>query len=125
MRIDQRAFTPTTFSKNRERLLNEVIAKEFFAEVLSRARLRRYLSSEHFSVDGTLLKAWASHKSFKPKPGNDQPGGGPNSGDPDSASPDAGGPDAGGGEAGGPGSGTVEGRNVERDWKSLSSLLCK
>ena len=102
MRIDQRAFTPTTFSKNRERLLNEDIAKEFFAQVLTRAKLRRYLSSDHFSVDGTLLKAWASHKSFKPKPGNDQPASGPDSGGPDS---------------GGPGSGTVEGRNVERDWK--------
>jgi transposase len=113
MRIDQPAFTPTTFSKNRKRLLNEDVAKEFFAQVLARAKLRRYTSSDHFSVDGTLLKAWASHKSFKPKPANDKPdtdGSDPNSADP-------GGPDPGGPTSGGSDSPTIEGRNVERDWK--------
>jgi transposase len=67
MRIDQPAFDPTTFTKNRERLLEHEVADEFFAAVVRQAKLRRYISSDHFSVDGTLLKAWASHKSFKPK----------------------------------------------------------
>ena len=70
MRIDQAAFDATTFSKNRQRLLDHEVADEFFAAVVRQAKLRRYTSSEHFSVDGTLLKAWASHKSFKPKDGS-------------------------------------------------------
>ena len=65
--IDAAAFDPTTFTKNRERLLGQEIADRFFAAVVRQAKLRRYVSSEHFSVDGTLLEAWASHKSFKPK----------------------------------------------------------
>jgi transposase len=69
MRIDQPAFDATVFTKNRKRLLQHEIADEFFAAVVRQAKLRRYVSSEHFSVDGTLLKAWASHKSFKPKDG--------------------------------------------------------
>jgi transposase len=69
MRIDQPAFDATTFTKNRKRLLGHEVADEFFAAVVRQAKLRRYVSSEHFSVDGTLLKAWASHKSFKPKDG--------------------------------------------------------
>ena len=69
MRIDQRAFDATVFTKNRERLLEHEVADEFFAAVVRQAKLRRYISSEHFTVDGTLLKAWASHKSFKPKDG--------------------------------------------------------
>jgi hypothetical protein len=64
--IDDKAFDATTFSKNRKRLLEHEIADEFFAAVVSEAKLRRYMSSDHFSVDGTLLQAWASHKSFKP-----------------------------------------------------------
>ncbi len=67
MRIDQPAFEASTFSKNRRRLLDHDVADEFFAAVMRQAKLRRYLSSEHFSVDGTLLEAWASHKSFQPK----------------------------------------------------------
>jgi len=67
--IDARAFDATTFSKNRMRLLDNEIADRFFAAVVAQAKLRRYVSSEHFSVDGTLLEAWASHKSFKPKDG--------------------------------------------------------
>jgi transposase len=74
MRIDQPAFDATTFTKNRERLLEHEVADEFFAAVVRQAKLRRYISSDHFSVDGTLLNAWASHKSFKPKDG---PKGGP------------------------------------------------
>ena len=69
MRIDQPAFDATTFSKNRKRLLEHQVADEFFAAVVRQAKLRRYVSSDHFSVDGTLLNAWASHKSFKPKDG--------------------------------------------------------
>lgn len=73
MRIDDRAFDATTFTKNRQRLLDHDVADEFFAAVVRQAKLRRYMSSDHFSVDGTLLEAWASHKSFKPK---DDPGDG-------------------------------------------------
>ncbi|HUF98759.1 MAG TPA: transposase [Ilumatobacter sp.] len=69
MRIDQPAFDATTFTKNRKRLLDHDVADEFFAAVVRQAKLRRYLSSDHFSVDGTPLNAWASHKSFKPKDG--------------------------------------------------------
>jgi transposase len=69
LRIDEPAFDATTFTKNRQRLLDHEVADEFFAAVVRQAKLRRYLSSDHFSVDGTLLNAWASHKSFKPKDG--------------------------------------------------------
>ena len=55
MRIDQRAFDATTFTKNRERLLAHEVADEFFAAVVDQAKLRRYVSSEHFSVD----RLWA------------------------------------------------------------------
>jgi len=67
--IDAQAFDATTFSKNRRRLLDHEIADRFFAAVVRQAKLRRYVSSDHFSVDGTLLEAWASHKSFQPKDG--------------------------------------------------------
>jgi transposase len=77
MNVDAPAFDPTTFTKNRERLLQHEVADRFFAAVVEQAKLRRYVSSEHFSVDGTLLEAWASHKSFRPK---DDPGGKPPSG---------------------------------------------
>jgi transposase len=77
MRIDEAAFDATTFTKNRQRLLDHEVADEFFAAVVRQAKLRRYLSSDHFSVDGTLLNAWASHKSFKPK---DRPSAGPPAG---------------------------------------------
>ncbi|MEY2433110.1 MAG: hypothetical protein QOC92_2835 [Acidimicrobiaceae bacterium] len=69
LRIDQPAFDATTFTKNRARLLDHAVADEFFAAVVRQAKLRRYISSDHFSVDGTLLQAWASHKSFRPKDG--------------------------------------------------------
>jgi transposase len=71
--IDARAFDATTFTKNRERLLCHEIADRFFAIVVAQAKLRRYVSSDHFSVDGTLLEAWASHKSFKTKDGSALP----------------------------------------------------
>lgn len=76
--LEGSAFDATTFSKNRQRLLDAEIADRFFAAVVAQAKLRRYVSSEHFSVDGTLLEAWASHKSFKPKDGSGS-GSGPDS----------------------------------------------
>ena len=61
------AFDAATFSKNKERLLEHEVAKEFLTVVLEEARRRRLLSEDHFTVDGTLLEAWASLKSFRPK----------------------------------------------------------
>jgi len=75
--IDAASFDASTFSKNRQRLLDHDVADEFFAAVVRQAKLRRYISSDHFSVDGTLLEAWASHKSFKPKGHDDSDGEGP------------------------------------------------
>ncbi len=66
---DEPAWDHSTFSKNRDRLLDGEIAAKFLAEVLTRPRVKRLLSSQHFSADGTLIEAWASLKSFKPKPG--------------------------------------------------------
>jgi len=71
--IDAKAFDASTFSKNRQRLLEHEIADRFFAAVVRQAKLRCYTSSDHFSVDGTLLEAWASHKSFQPKDGPRSP----------------------------------------------------
>ncbi len=65
------AFDASTFSKNKERLLEHEVAREFLAVVLEEARRRRLLSEDHFTVDGTLLEAWASLKSFRPKDGVD------------------------------------------------------
>jgi transposase len=72
MNIDDPVWDVTVFTKNRERLLAADVAKTLFAEVLEQARSRGLLSTEHFTVDGTLIEAWASHKSFKPKDGADQ-----------------------------------------------------
>jgi transposase len=72
MNIDDAVWDVTVFTKNRERLLAADVAKSLFAEVLAQARSRELLSSEHFTVDGTLIEAWASHKSFKRKDGSDQ-----------------------------------------------------
>ena len=83
LRIDERGFDASTFSKNRRRLLDHDIADRFFAAVVDAARLRRYCSSGHFSVDGTLLEAWASHKSFKPR----TTASGPDSGEPQRTEP--------------------------------------
>lgn len=79
LNVDDEGFDHSTFSRNRERLLGHEIADRFFAAVVRQAHLRRYLSGEHFSVDGTLLEAWASHKSFRPKDG-DRSGGPPSPG---------------------------------------------
>jgi transposase len=73
MGMDEVVWHHAVFSKNRERLLNEDVAKVFFQRVLERAK--PYLSDEHFTVDGTLIEAWASHKSFRPKDGGEPPSG--------------------------------------------------
>jgi transposase len=65
--LDDPIWDATTFTKNRDRLLDGDIADAFFAEVLAAVKQEGLLSDEHFTVDGTLLEAWASHKSFKPK----------------------------------------------------------
>jgi transposase len=69
--MDDPVWVPTVFTKNRDRLLQGDIAQAFFAEVLAQARAARLLSDEHFTVDGTLLEAWASPKSFKRRDGPD------------------------------------------------------
>lgn len=71
--MDDPVWDPTTFTKNRDRLLAGDIADAFFAEVLGAIKAEGLLSAEHFTVDGTLLEAWASQKSFKPKTGADGP----------------------------------------------------
>jgi transposase len=86
--IDDPVWDHSVFSKNRDRLLEHQVVEGFFTEVMRLADKRKLLSKEHFSVDGTLIQAWASHKSFTPKDGGD-PGAG-----------------SGGG-----------GRNAEADWK--------
>lgn len=65
------SFDPTSFGKNRDRLLEHDVAAKFFHEVVSEAKRRGLVSEDHFSVDGTLIEAWASLKSFRPKGDND------------------------------------------------------
>lgn len=65
--IDDAVWVPTVFSKNRDRLLNTDIAQKFLAAILAHEKVAPLLSDDHFSVDGTLVEAWASFKSFKPK----------------------------------------------------------
>src|SRR5215207_9995367 len=71
--VDDPAWDHSTFSKNRERLLEGDIAAKFLAAVLAQPRVKKLLSTDHFSVDGTLIEAFASMKSFKPKDGGDEP----------------------------------------------------
>ena len=66
--IDEPVWVPTVFSKNRDRLLTTDIARKLMAAILAHADVAPLLSDDHFSVDGTLVEAWASFKSFKPKP---------------------------------------------------------
>lgn len=70
MGMAEEGFDASTFSRNRQRLLDHDVAKLFFVEVVEAARKARLLSHEHFTVDGTLIEAWASLKSFKPKDGS-------------------------------------------------------
>ena len=71
LNVEDEPFHPTTFTKNRERLMDADAARVLLKEVVKEARRRRLLSQDHFSVDGTLLDAWASHKSDRPR---DEPG---------------------------------------------------
>jgi transposase len=73
--MDAPIWDVTVFTKNRERLLAGDIAAKFMSAVLNHARIRKLLSDEHFSVDGTLIEAWASLKSFRPKDGSGEPPG--------------------------------------------------
>ena len=79
--VDDAAWDHSVFSKNRDRLLEGDIAAKFLAAVLAQPKVKKLLSSDHFSVDGTLIEAWASMKSVKPKDGSGEPpvqGGGRN-----------------------------------------------
>jgi transposase len=87
--IDDEVWDHSTFSKNRDRLIEHAVVESFFTEVMTLADKRALLSKDHFSVDGTLIQAWASHKSFVPKDGSRD--------------------DANGGGGGG--------RNAQADWK--------
>ncbi len=71
--IDEKAFDASTFSKNRDRLLTHEVGQGFLSSLLGLPEVKGLLSAEHFSVDGTLLKAWASMKSFRPKDGSGEP----------------------------------------------------
>lgn len=73
LNMDEPVWVPTVFSKNRERLLDGDVASRFFGAVLQQAREQDLLSDEHFSVDGTLIEAWASQKSFQRKDAGDAP----------------------------------------------------
>jgi transposase len=79
MDMDEEVWVPTVFSKNRDRLLKGDVAEAFFDEVLAEANARDLLSDEHFTVDGTLIEAWAGQKSFRRKDGTDA---GPTDSDP-------------------------------------------
>lgn len=73
--IDDRVWVPTVFSKNRDRLLEGDVARAFLGAVVAEAKRRDLVSDDHFTVDGTLMEAWASQKSFRPK--DEGPGDGP------------------------------------------------
>ena len=87
--MDAPVWDASSFSKNRDRLLEGDVARHFLAAIVSQPRVKALMSEEHFSVDGTLIQAWASHKSFQPKANDAEP------------------PAAPGGA----------GRNAERDWR--------
>ena len=78
LNMDEAVWVPTVFTKNRDRLWEGDIAEKFFQAVLTQARVVDLISDEHFTVDGTLIEAWASHKSFQrkdgPTPPPDDPG---------------------------------------------------
>ncbi len=71
--VDDEVWHPTTFTQNRERLLEQEISRRFFEQILKQAKKKQLLSSEHFTVDGTFIEAWASQKSFKRKDEKDPP----------------------------------------------------
>jgi transposase len=78
--MDDAVWDHSTFSKNRDRLMQANVAQAFFAQILAQAKAKGLTSDEHFSVDGTLIEAWASLKSFRPRDDSDDPptGGGRN-----------------------------------------------
>jgi transposase len=124
--IDEAVWVPTVFTKNRDRLLNTEMAQKLLAAILAHEKVAPLLSDDHFSVDGTLIEAWASFKSFRPKPpAPDAPSPG------DDPPPDR---QGGGGKGDSAASGADEmketaktqdqngaaaaiGRNVERNWR--------
>jgi hypothetical protein len=71
--IDDPVWDHSTFSKNRDRLLDADVAAKFLEAALRHPQVKRFLSDDHFSVDGTLVEAWASLKSFRAKEGGDEP----------------------------------------------------
>lgn len=71
--VDEPVWDHSTFSKNRDRLMEGAVAARFLTTLMAQPRVKRLLSSDHFSVDGTLVQAWASMKSFKPTEGPDDP----------------------------------------------------
>ena len=105
--MDAPIWDASTFSKNRERLLAGDVAQKLLAAVVGQTRVRALMSHEHFSVDGTLIQAWASQKSFQPK----------SDADPDDTSPPPSDPAGPGSLAPSHTGGPTEGRNAERDWR--------
>jgi transposase len=93
--MDAPVWDASTFSKNRERLLEGDVARQFLVAIISQPRIKALMSDEHFSVDGTLIQAWASQKSFQPKTGAPPPA--------DNDEP--------------PASPPLGGRNADRDWR--------
>jgi transposase len=94
--MDAPVWDASSFSKNRDRLLAGDVAQRLLSAIIEQPRVQALMSDEHFSVDGTLIQAWASHKSFQPKPGPNGEGDGDGPSTP--AEPAA-------------------GRNQERDWR--------
>lgn len=78
MSLDETVWDHSSFTKNNDRLIGSEVAAEFLSRILDQAERKRLLSREHFTVDGTLIEAWASIKSFKPKDGPPSAGGGKN-----------------------------------------------
>ena len=74
--VENKPWDHSTYTKNRDRLIEHEVVRELFSRVLDQAKAKGLLSSEHFSVDGTLVRAWASHKSFVPKDGAPPPSSG-------------------------------------------------
>ena len=74
--LESRPWDHSTYTKNRDRLIDHDVVRELFDRILDRARRQGLLSSEHFSVDGTLIRAWASQRSFVPKDGPPPPSSG-------------------------------------------------
>src|SRR5881628_3165738 len=75
---DDPVWNPTVFTKNRDRLQNGEVFAKFMTKLLNHPQVKPLLSDEHFSVDGTLIEAWASQKSFRPKDGSGDDDGGAN-----------------------------------------------